>query len=102
MYKIYLVSAEEYKNVGVHFLGVIKTGEIWASMKNVHNVLGVKNMPDLVLKEIYSIYKTKSLTNKQIQKYKMTEKEIFEKHANLSEDELSEKVTKTFMSKMMS
>ena len=32
----------------------------------------------------------------------MTEKEIFDKYANLSEDELSEKVTKTFMSKMMS
>ena len=32
----------------------------------------------------------------------MTEKEIFDKYANLSEDELSEKVTKTFISKMMS
>ena len=63
-------------------------------MKNVHNGLGVKNMSDLVLKEIYGIYKTKNLTNKQIRKYKMTEKEIFEKYANLSEDELSEKSNK--------
>ena len=47
--------------------------------------LGVKNMSDLVLKEIYGIYKTKNLTNKQIRKYKMTEKEIFEKYTNLSE-----------------
>ena len=37
-------------------------------MKNVHSGLGVKNMSDLVLKEIYGIYKTKNLTNKQIQK----------------------------------
>ena len=70
-------------------------------MKNVHNSLSVKNISDLVLKEIYGIYKTKNLTNKQIRKYKMTEKEIFEKYANLSEDELSEKSNKTFMSKMI-
>ena len=68
----------------------------WVSMKNVHNGLGVKNISDLVLKEIYGNYKTKNLTNKQIRKYKMTEKEIFEKYANLSEDELSEKSNKKF------
>ena len=54
------------------------------SIKNVHNGLGVKNMSDLVLKEIYGIYKTKDLPNKQIQKHKMTEREIFEKYDNLS------------------
>ena len=37
-------------------------------MKNVHNGLGVKNLSDLVLKEIYNIYKTKNFTNKEIQK----------------------------------
>ena len=31
---------------------------------------------------------------KQIKKYKMTERDIFEKYANLSEDELSEKSNK--------
>ena len=60
-------------------------------MKNVHNDLGVKNMSDLILKEIYSIYKTKNFTKKQIRKYKMTEREIFKKYANLSEDKLIEK-----------
>ena len=63
-------------------------------MKNVHNGLGVKNISDLILKEIYGIYETKNLTKKQIRKYKMTEREIFEKYANLSEDELSEKSNK--------
>ena len=48
-------------------------------MKDVHKVLGAKNMSDLTWKEIYSIYETINLTNKQIQKYKMTEKGIFEK-----------------------
>ena len=63
-------------------------------MKNVHNDLGVKNISDLIMKEIYGIYETKNLTRKQIRKYKMTEREIYEKYANLSKDELSEKSNK--------
>ena len=63
-------------------------------MKNVHNGLGVKNISDLILKEIYGIYETKNLTKKQIRKHKMNEREIFVKYANLSEDELSEKSNK--------
>ena len=63
-------------------------------MKDVHKGSGVKNMSDLVLKEIYGIYKTKSLTNKQIQKYKMTERENLEKYDNLSKDELNTKTNK--------
>ena len=91
---MYLISAEGYKNDGVHILIMRKTGEIWVSMKNVHNGLRVKNMPDLVFKEIYGIYKTKSLANKQIQKCKMTEREIFEKYDCLSKDELNKKTNK--------
>ena len=63
-------------------------------MKNVHHGLAVKNISDLILKEVYGIYETKNLTKKQIRKYKITEREIFEKYANLSEDELSEKSNK--------
>ena len=43
---------------------------------------------------MYGIYETKNFTKKQIRKYKMTEREIFEKYANLIEDELSEKSNK--------
>ena len=64
-------------------------------MKNLHNGLGVQNMSDLILKEIYGIYKTKNLTKEQIKRYKMIEREIFEKYDNLSEDELSEKSNKS-------
>ena len=63
-------------------------------MKNVQDGLGVKNMTDLILKEIYRIYETKNLTKDQIQKYKMNEREIFEKYDNLSKDELSTKSIK--------
>ena len=55
-------------------------------MKNVEDGLGVQNISDLVLKEIYGIYKTKSLTIEQIKKYKMNERETFEKYANLSKN----------------
>ena len=71
---MYLTSAEGYEKGSVHILRAIKTDVIWVSMKNVHNGLGVKNMSDLVLKEICGIDKTKNLTNKRIQKYKMTER----------------------------
>ena len=40
---MYLISAEGCKNAGVQILIIRKTGEIWASKKNVHYGLGVKN-----------------------------------------------------------
>ena len=49
----------------------------------------VQNMSDPILKEIYDIYKTKNLTKEQIKKYKMTEREIFEKYDKLSENDLN-------------
>ena len=60
-------------------------------MKNVHNGVGVKNMSDLILKEIYDREGTKNLRNGQITKYKMIESEIFEKYHNLSENELNKR-----------
>ena len=91
---MYLISAEGYKSAGVHFLKVRKTAEIWSSMKDAHKGLGVKNMFDLILKEIYGIYETKNVTNKKIQKYKMTEREIFKKYDNSCKDELNRKTNK--------
>ena len=54
---MYLISAEGYKNADIHFLTVRKTGEIWASMKNVQNGLGVKNISDLILKKYMAFMK---------------------------------------------
>ena len=59
-------------------------------MKDVGDGLGVKNISDLVLKEIYGIYKKKELTKEEIKNYKMTVRELFEKFSNLSEDEFNE------------
>ena len=45
-----LISAEGYIKAKVHFLKIRKTNELWISMKNVGDGLGVKNISDLVLK----------------------------------------------------
>ena len=55
-------------------------------MTNVHTGLGVKNMSDLVLKEIYCTYERTDFTDEEIRKYKMTEREVFGKGDNLSEN----------------
>ena len=68
MYKIYLISAEGYKNSDVHFLRVKKTDNIWVSIKNAKDGRGVKSMSDVILKEIYDIWETENLTEEQIKK----------------------------------
>ena len=84
MYKMYLISTKGYQNAKVHHLRIIKTDEIWVSMKDIGDCLGVTNISDLVLKEIYGIYEKRKLTKEEIKNYKMTEREIFAKFNNLS------------------
>ena len=91
---MYLISAEGYKNADVHILIIKKAGEIWASMKDAGSGMGVKNISDLVLKEIYGICETKKPTKEQINEYKMTKREIHERFDNSSEEELNAKSNK--------
>ena len=94
MYKMHLISAEGYKNANVEFLTIKETSEIWVSMKDVRSGMGIKNISDLVLKEIYGICETKNPTKKQVNEYKMTKREIYKKFTNLSEKELNTKNNK--------
>ena len=64
MYQMYLISAKRYKNANVGFLTIRITSEIWVNMKDVGSGIGVKNISDLVLKEIYGIWKKKNTTKK--------------------------------------
>ena len=96
---MYLISVEGYKNAGFDLFIIKKTGEVWNKMKDVQNGLGIQSVSDLVLKEIYSIYKTKSLTKEQIKRYKITKRKIFEKFDNFSKDELNEKNNKGICAK---
>ena len=58
-------------------------------MKDSGRGLGVKNISDLVLKNIYGICETKNSTEEQIKNYKMTERGIYKKFDNLSKNELN-------------
>ena len=51
--KMSLISAKGYENAGVGHLIIKKTGELWVSIKDVGDGLGVKSISDLVLKEIW-------------------------------------------------
>ena len=81
---MYLISAEGYKNAKVDFLAITATSEICVSMKDVGSGIGVKNISDLVLKEIYGICETKNPSKEQVNEYKMTKRQIYKKFTNLS------------------
>ena len=53
-----LISAKGYENPKVHTIQV--KNDLWVSMKDVGDGLGVKNISDLVLKEIYGIHEKKN------------------------------------------
>ena len=94
MYKMYLISAEWYENARVDFLTIKATSEIWVNMKDVGSGMGVKNISDLVLKEIYGICETKNLAKEGVNEYKMAKREIYKKFTNLSKNELNTKSNK--------
>ena len=73
---MHLISAEGYKNANVEFFTIKKTSKIWVNMKDVGSGMDIKNISDLVLKEIYGIWETKNRTKKQVHEYKMTKREI--------------------------
>ena len=67
MYKMYLISAEGYKNAKVDFLTITTTtSEIWVDMKDDGSGMGVKNISDLVLKELVVYLKQKSLQKSRL------------------------------------
>ena len=77
-----------------------KKGKIWVSMKDVKIDMGVTNMSDLILKEIYGICEIKNPTKEQVKEYKMTKREYYRRFDNLSEKELNKKIIKKLMSEM--
>ena len=63
-------------------------------MKDVGSGMGVKNIFDLVLKEIYGICETKNPTKKQVNEYKMAKREIYKNFTNINDEELNAKNNK--------
>ena len=54
-----LISVERYKNAKA-ICWKKKNGDLWVIMKGIKDGLGVKNISDLVLKEIYGAYGKKN------------------------------------------
>ena len=52
-----LISTKAYENAKVHIIQV--KNDLWVNIKDVGNGFGVKNISDLVLKEIYGAYEKK-------------------------------------------
>ena len=71
---MYLISAEGYKNGNAAFLAIKTTNEIQVSMKDTGNGIGVKNISDLILKEIYGICEKRNPSKEQLNEHKMTTK----------------------------
>ena len=67
---MYLIYVEGYKNANVDFLTIKTTSEIWVNMNNAGSGMGVKNISDLVLKEIYGICETKNPTKNKLMNIK--------------------------------
>ena len=68
---MYLISAEGYKNVKVDIKIVREMYEIWASMKDIGNGIGVKNISDLVLKKFMVFVKQKFLRRSKLENIKL-------------------------------
>ena len=52
------------------------TSEIWVNMKDVGSGMGVKNISDLVLKEIYGICETKNPTKNKLMNIKWQKEKL--------------------------
>ena len=64
------ITAEDYKNVGVHTITVKNKDYFWVKMKDLENGLGLKWLRGIVENKICGIYEIKNLTKKQRRKYK--------------------------------
>ena len=93
-----LISIEGYENANVICLKN-KNGDLWVIMKYVKDGLGVKNMSDLLLKEIYGTYEKKNVTKEEIKYYKMTEREFLKTFYDYDEDSFNTKSNKTIFVK---
>ena len=99
-YKIVFITADNYADAGVH-TKTVKNKELFrVKMIEAQNGLGLKNISDLLRKEMYGIFETKNITKEQKKKYIKTKNEINNKlkndHYNYKyvKSDLMEKVTK--------
>ena len=62
--RMIVITFQNYTNARVHTITVGNRKLIWVKMIDVQNGLGIKNISDLVRKDIQGIYETKDFTKK--------------------------------------
>ena len=95
------MSAEGYNNGKVDLLTITTTSEIWVNMKDVGSGMGVKNISDLVLKEIYGICETKNPTKERVN-VKWQKEKFIKSLLTQAKKNQTQKTIKRLMSEMMS
>ena len=71
-----VITVEAYQNARVHTITVKNKDFFWVKMKDVQDRLGIKNVSDLLRKEICGRFGTKELTEKQRMKHRRSEYQI--------------------------
>ena len=74
MYKMVVITVQNYTDAESHTITVGKRELFWVRMIDAQNRLGIKNVSDSVRKNIQGIFETKNPTKKQIRKYKCSQK----------------------------
>ena len=64
------ITADNYIDGGVHTIAVKNKELFWVRMIDVQNGLGLKNINDLLRKEMHGIVETKNITKEQEKIYK--------------------------------
>ena len=95
-----VITGEAYQNATVHTITVKNKHIFWVKMKDAQGRLGIKNISDLLRKEICGRFGTKDLTEKQRMKYTKSEYQITKnfKDSNLyknAKNKLMEKIIKS-------
>ena len=74
-----VITVEAYKHAKVHTITVKNKKLFWVKMIDMLFGLNIKNIPDLLRKEICGIFETKDLTEEQRKMYIKSEYQITEK-----------------------
>ena len=74
-----VITVEAYKNIKLHTISVKNKELFWVKIINIRFGLNIKNIPDLVRKEICDIFETKDLREEQRKKYIKSEYQIIKK-----------------------
>ena len=70
------IKVKNYTEPNVFTIKIGNKNLFWVKMNDVQNGLGVKNISDLVRKEIPGIFETKNPTKDQVKKYKRRKDEL--------------------------